>query len=60
MIGEERLNQQTEELRRDLFVSSESNVGGEEVEMLIEEWLLKVRGSDVQYVIIIFYTLLIL
>lgn len=54
MIGEERLNQQTEELRRDLFVSSESSVGGEEVEMLIEEWLLKVRGSDVQYVIIIF------
>ena len=60
MIGEERLNQQTDELRRDLFVSSESNVGGEEVEMLIEEWLLKVRVSDVQYVIIIFYTLLIL
>ena len=60
MIGEERLNQQTEELRRDLLLTSESSVGGEEVEMLIEEWLLKVRVSDVQYVIIIFYTLLIL
>ena len=48
MLNEERLSMQTEELKKDICFSGDMTFEEEEgeVEMLKEEWLLKVKSSE--------------
>ena len=52
MLNEERLSMQTEELKKDICFSGEMTFEeeGGEVEMLKEEWLLKVKSSKYKFV----------